>query len=204
MIWRVEQVAPLHVAAVAAPLAGVAREKVEPAMWRVAKGLVEIAFADRDNFGTAVALALMLLLRLAPLWHRFAPHCVFEFHLLLPCEAHHRQRSVELRADERLYCRWEAAGSPLTSSTRSPGVLTCYWPIEATLSEHRFDRAVKRRRKNCFTTRQDDTGKYGPIRNPLVKHFVRKIRAIGQNRPNVRYWHKADIPKPPINVRFRG
>ena len=101
MIWRVEQVAPLHVAAVAAPLAGVAREKVERAMWRVAKGLVEIAFADRDNFGTAVALALMLLLRLAPFWHRFAPHCVFEFHLLLPCEAHHRQRSVELRADER-------------------------------------------------------------------------------------------------------
>ena len=24
------------------------------------------------------------------------------------------------------------------------------------------------------------------------------------HRRDVRYWHKADIPKPPINVRFRG
>jgi hypothetical protein len=45
-------------------------------MCRVAKDPVEIALAGRDNFGTAVTLALMLLLRRAPLRHRFVPHCV--------------------------------------------------------------------------------------------------------------------------------
>ena len=29
-------------------------------------------------------------------------------------------------------------------------------------------------------------------------------KAVAQTFPYVRYWHKADIPKPPINVRFRG
>src|SRR5262249_25513290 len=47
----------------------------EMAMCRVAKGPVEIALATSDKFGTAVTLALMLLLRRAPIRHRFVPHC---------------------------------------------------------------------------------------------------------------------------------
>jgi hypothetical protein len=35
---------------------------------------VEILFAGRDYFGTAITLALVLLPRRAPLWHRFVPH----------------------------------------------------------------------------------------------------------------------------------
>jgi hypothetical protein len=82
----------------------------EMAMCRLAEGSVEIELTVRDNFGTAVTLALMLLVRLAPLWHRFVPHC------FLHGKAHHRQRSIELRADERLYLPMGGvAGSPLTS-----------------------------------------------------------------------------------------
>ena len=36
---------------------------------------VDIALAGRDNFGTAVTSALILLPRCAPLRHRFVPHC---------------------------------------------------------------------------------------------------------------------------------
>lgn len=36
---------------------------------------VEITLPDRDNFGTAVTFALILLPRRAPLRHWFVPHC---------------------------------------------------------------------------------------------------------------------------------
>jgi hypothetical protein len=49
----------------------------EMAICRMAKSPVEIALAGRDNFGTAVTLALMLLLRRAPLRHRFSPRNFF-------------------------------------------------------------------------------------------------------------------------------
>jgi hypothetical protein len=47
----------------------------ERAICSVANGAVEIALAGRDNFGTAVTLALILFPRCAPLRHRFVPHC---------------------------------------------------------------------------------------------------------------------------------
>jgi hypothetical protein len=61
---------------------------------------------------------------------------------LLPCEAHHRHaaraasgRAVMFADGRRLNCR-------LLVTTRSPGVLTYCWPIEAILSEYRFGQDV--------------------------------------------------------------
>jgi hypothetical protein len=59
-------------------------------------------------------------------------------------------------------------------------------------------------RPRCFTSVQEDTGEYGSIRSPLVKHFACRISAIRQNDWNVRFWPKADIPSCTAHVRVRG
>ena len=59
----------------------------EMAIFSARWGAVEITLAGRDNFGTVVTLALILIPRRAPLRHRFVPHC--------PCLLHLTERNAD-------------------------------------------------------------------------------------------------------------
>src|SRR5262249_51624618 len=55
---------------------------------------------------------------------------------------------------------------------------------------------------SCFTSPQEDTGKYGSIRDRLVKRFPNEVSAIATNDCNVRFGSKADMCTAPAHVRF--